>query len=986
MADFTNKNTPLWDRHLPLEERIDWLLRHMTIEEKLDSLTSRGGESKAAGVPLTGLGGEAAHGVQGRNDQGIVSAPDLTTSFPQPIGMSATWDPEILKEAGRVVGIEARVVDKRKPVPGGLCRWAPTIDLERDPRWGRNEEAYGEDATLTGEMASAYVRGMRGDHPFYIRCASMLKHFYANNTEDGRGWKNATITPRNRYELYLEPFRRAIENGGAMGVMTAYNKINGIPGILNPEVKNILKKQYGMTYAVGDGGAMSLVKNVHHYYGNHYDTIAAALKAGVDGMLDGPVVVRKAAKDAYELGILTEEQIDEAIRAAMRVKIRLGYYDREPGNPYADYTEDDINSEAHQEISRQVARESVVLLKNDGGILPLSADERPALIGPIADVWYQDWYGGEPIRKTTLQDGLKTVTGEDFPAVEGYDRIVLKLDGKAVSMDDDGTLRLGGKPEEFYLMDWGSGNFTIKSVRTGLFWQTCIPSNSGQQLNAGEPGAVVCTRTAPFDWFVMERFFLEENADGTTTLISRFRVPVGVAEDGRLRADLADMGNPAAKGAHFTVEITEDGAAAAAEAAKKAGKVILAVGCSPMINAKEEIDRSTLALPPQQEKLIRSVFAANPNTILVMFCNYPYTMNGLEKELPAVVWSATGSQDMGEAMAEVLYGKYAPAGRLNMTWYASDDQLPSIDDYDIIKGKRTYRYFDGEVMYPFGFGLTYTDFRYENLSVVPEDTTRFRVEFDITNTGSAASDEVAQVYGTAPASRVPKPLKQLLAFRRVKNVAPGETRHVCLCFNTQEFRFYDTIGGKLMVEEGDYAVFAGRSSADCALSTVIHVHGEHTGLRDFAARIPADHFDEYENLELTKGEYGFTAARPLDPDKPLVLTYRDGKLEEGTNEARILLTADTPVTLEILADGKEIGRFEDSTSTYVESARFRENSLNEGTPRPTSWPAVYTDVLVPLHDVPGPDTVTSVTLKLTGPAKILSLRLRKKPEEGGLFG
>ena len=238
-----NKNTPFWDASLTDQERIDWLLKEMTVEEKLGYLASSSPDLPRLGIPGVSVGGEAAHGVEGRNDQNGLGKPDVTTSFPQPIGMSASWDPELIRQAGEVTGTEARVVWHRHE-GHGLSRWAPTVDLERDPRWGRNEEGYGEDPVLTGKMAGAYIRGMQGDDPKYLRCAATLKHFYGNNTEVGRGWKNSSIDPRNKYELYLEPFRRCIEDGGAEGIMTAYNKINGTIGILNPEVTDILKKQY----------------------------------------------------------------------------------------------------------------------------------------------------------------------------------------------------------------------------------------------------------------------------------------------------------------------------------------------------------------------------------------------------------------------------------------------------------------------------------------------------------------------------------------------------------------------------------------------------------------------------------------------------------------------------------------------------------------------------------------------------------------------
>lgn len=399
-----NKNTPFWDASLTDQERIDWLLKEMTVEEKLGYLASSSPDLPRLGIPGVSVGGEAAHGVEGRNDQNGLGKPDVTTSFPQPIGMSASWDPELIRQAGEVTGTEARVVWHRHE-GHGLSRWAPTVDLERDPRWGRNEEGYGEDPVLTGKMAGAYIRGMQGDDPKYLRCAATLKHFYGNNTEVGRGWKNSSIDPRNKYELYLEPFRRCIEDGGAEGIMTAYNKINGTIGILNPEVTDILKKQYGLRHVVSDGGAMGLVVNLHHYFGQHAETIATALKAGVDAMSDDPRMVEQAAREAYELGILKEEDMDRSIRCMMETKLHLGVYDRENLNPYDRVTEDDIDSPKAREICKELSRESIVLLKNENGALPLDKAlkaEDIAIVGPLGDAWYQDWYGGTAPYRTTF--------------------------------------------------------------------------------------------------------------------------------------------------------------------------------------------------------------------------------------------------------------------------------------------------------------------------------------------------------------------------------------------------------------------------------------------------------------------------------------------------------------------------------------------------------------------------------------------------------
>ena len=305
---------------------------------------------------------------------------------------------------------------------------------------------------LTGKMAGAYIRGMQGDDPKYLRCAATLKHFYGNNTEVGRGWKNSSIDPRNKYELYLEPFRRCIEDGGAEGIMTAYNKINGTIGILNPEVTDILKKQYGLRHVVSDGGAMGLVVNLHHYFGQHAETIATALKAGVDAMSDDPRMVEQAAREAYELGILKEEDMDRSIRCMMETKLRLGVYDRENLNPYDRVTEDDIDSPKAREICKELSRESIVLLKNENGALPLDKAlkaEDIAIVGPLGDAWYQDWYGGTAPYRTTFLQGMEVLKQENITFADGLDRVVFRCDGKGLAVAEDGTLQMADEPDVF---------------------------------------------------------------------------------------------------------------------------------------------------------------------------------------------------------------------------------------------------------------------------------------------------------------------------------------------------------------------------------------------------------------------------------------------------------------------------------------------------------------------------------------------------------
>lgn len=1019
-------HTPLYDTTLSVEERLDWLLGEMTMDEKLRCLATTAPAIERLGIPGFSLGGEAAHGVENRNDQNDYGEPDVTTSFVQPIGMSATWDPDLIREAGEVTGTEARVVFHRHP-RGGLSRWAPTVDLERDPRWGRTEEGYGEDPLLTGVMASAYIRGMQGDDPEHLRVAATLKHFYANNTEIGRGYKSSSVDPRNRYELYLEPFRRCICDGHAEAVMTAYNRINGTPGILNPEVRTLLKGQYGLHHAVSDGGAMGLCTRMHHYFGTDAETLAGALKAGVDAIAESPEAVEKAAREAFELGLITPEEIDGALRNAFRTRLRLGLFDQE--DPYDRVTEADIDSLEHRALSRRVAQEAVVLLKNENAALPLSAEtaDTIALIGPLADAWDPDWYGGMPPYRTTLREGMERALGQSAAGeaasqetpecgsapgllyFDGYDRVVFREPDhpdRGIAVSDDGSLRLTGQPDTFLLQDWGCGSILLRCERTGKYLN--LGMTPAQDAQGREIFPLRADSDSPFGWFVTELVHLHDAGNGRITLSTSRDMPVFVGDDDAL---VSRQGQAAAE---FAMETVQSGIARACELAKACGTVVLALGCNPVINAKEEIDRSTIALPPAQEALMQRVFEANPNVILVLFSNYPYSICWAQEHIPAILWSATGSQDMGAAMSDVLFGKTAPAGRLNMTWYRSDDQLPDIDDYDIIKGERTYRYFRGEVLYPFGHGLTYTSFSYSGLRAELEDPSgavsagpaqnastarppevspagisepaqaacgsgpdlRIRVSFDVTNTGDAVSDEVAQIYGKAPLSRVKKPLLQLLGFRRLKDVRPGETRHVELLIPVQELRFYDTVSGTLMVEEGEYQIFAGRSSVNLPLQAPLRIPGAHTGRRILnAGRHRADHYDDYENVLLTEGHFGYTAAAPKDDAQAGILCYRDCELPPGIRALWLHMKSQHGCSVELLIDDMPAGSWSGDTRAYTAEPRFlfddrarREEACVQANRR-----AVYTDVRIALEKLPGIGTTECA--EVSGQTHMLKIKM-----------
>lgn len=947
-----------------IEERLDALIAGLSAEDKLGLLCCFPRLPEGCGIAPIGIGGEAAHGVQIRNFGTPEDTPTVSTVFPQPVGMSASFDPETMEEVGRVVGTETRAESLKRPGQG-LVRFAPTVDLERDPRWGRNEEAYGEDPFLAGKVASGYVRGMQGNDPKYLRTGCILKHFYANNVEEGREWKNSSVDPRNKYELYLEPFRRCIEEGGAVGVMTAYNRINGHIGVLNPDVRKILKEQYGLKFAVSDGGGAALVVNGHHEFGTHAETMAAALKAGTDIMADNPVLVYQAAKEAWELGLLTEKEIDEAVRNTFEVRLRLGVYDETPVNPFANVTAADIDSPEHRAVCLKISREVPVLLKNEEKLLPLDPGEDVAVIGPLGDAWYRDWYGGVPPYRTTLLSGVRALTGREIPFLDGCDRVKLLLGDRAVRIREDGRTALDAEGDVFIREDWGEGSCMLRCERTGKYLSMLLPEDPA------EAGRVVAEKTEAFDWFMLETVRVTPREDGNVTLCNRFHYPMYAREDGSLWFRM--KGEEPGDG--FRFETVRDGLADALALARKSKKVILALGCNPMINAKEEIDRKTLALPDRQQALLEAVVAACPDTAVMIFANYPYTVAWAKDHAKAILLSATGSQDMGTAAAEALFGVISPSGRVNQTWVADGKDLPDMEDYDIIRGRRTYRYFDGETLFPFGWGLSYTTFAYGDFTASCRDGKILEVAFTVTNTGARAADEVAQVYATAPKSRVPKPLRQLIAFRRLRDMTPGETRRVTFEIPAEELRFYDTLSGRLMVEQGAYFLFANGDGTDRSCGGKLFVPGEKTGTRDLSRRTPADHYDEYENLYLWQGHFSMDSLRVLDPAKKAAAIYRDCDLSAGYGVLSVLAYSETGGRIEVFVNGKSRGVYEGNTRLCAFRAAPKMDRFGYDYPeihdrvRRANWEDI--DFVLAEEDR---DANAEVRIEFTGDFRICSLK------------
>ncbi|MBQ8281021.1 MAG: glycoside hydrolase family 3 C-terminal domain-containing protein [Lachnospiraceae bacterium] len=882
------QDTPLWDETLDIEERLDYLIGELTIEEKLNMLGTWSPEIERLGIcrKMT-LGGEAAHGVEARHDQASNSDRGgvNTTAFTQPIGLSATFDTDLIKEVGKAVGYEARALFNQGDL--GLSRWAPTVDMGRDPRWGRNEEGYGEDPYLTGKMASAYIQGMKGDHPFYVLTASTLKHFYANNIEKGRARISSDIDARNKLEYYLEPFRRCIVEGGAQGVMTAYNEINGIPCNVNDEVNEYLRDELGFEgHVVTDAADFSQTVDAHHYTENLPEALVMSLKAGVDVMTDEAPVVYKAAKEAYEKGILTEEMIDKSIRHTYGTRIRLGMFDAYGTTPYAGIKPDVIDCSRHRKLARKTQQKACVLVKNEDNFFPMkTSGKKLAVIGPWADAWHNDWYGALAPYKSTIYQALSEVYDKDCLSYDdGLDRIVIGCTGGYVKVSNDNKVVITADRAEatvFSVNDWGWGRVHLRS-ENGLLLRT-------------EDRAFEVKNKDAFDWFVREDFDLRKRPDGRYEIHTWNGNQVCV-KDGELtnvgdapastvkRVPMEGNWQSSDETFIFDIEVVENGAERAAGLAKKADMVLVVLGSNPVVNSKECIDRDSLDFIESQSKLLKAVAKANTEIGLVLVTNYPYYIEDELDCVKAAVITASGSQELGHGTVDVLTGVVSPAGRINQTWYSKKYPLPDFNNYDIRKTKRTYMYNEEEVIFPFGYGLSYTNFVYRKMKFnSKEGQPVFTVEVE--NAGNYPSDEVIQLYVSASGLRVEQPIRRMVGFKRL-HFAPGEKKVVSFTVPKDELSYYDVVKEKLIVETGIYEFSAGGSSEGLKESALCAINGVECGERNAYLTINAHRYDEYENCATSHTKDKQRYLRSCT-DESYDLEYRDITYEEAPKSVEV---------------------------------------------------------------------------------------------------
>jgi len=857
----TTGKFPFGDPALSPEARLDDLLSRLTLDEKIGLIPTYNAAVERLGIAAWSIGAEGAHG--------FVDREGVNTTFPQTIGLAATWDRGLLGKVGEVAATEARVYYETHGRKGGLALWSPTVDLERDPRWGRTEEGYGEDPFLTGELSSGYIRGAQGDDPFYLRASCGPKHFFTNNNEKDRGSCSCSVPARCMNEYYLVPFKTAVMKAKAVSMMAAYNRVNGIPMMLHPILEAVVKNEWGLEgHLVTDGGGFSQTVNLHHYFENHAETLAAALRNGADSMTDETDLVTAAVKEALEKKLIDEAELDRHVRRILSIRFRLGHFDPPGHCPYDGIGASRLMKDEYARLAREAVGKSVVLLKNDENLLPLRSESTEgcvAVIGPLSNAVHLDWYSGIPAYVRTPLDGMRELFGAER-IVHADCRDVVSFsteDGRPLVLADGDGGRLlcvgnpGQAPARFYMEDWGWGSRTFADVETGLLLESALWRKKPGSRDESEENCIRARGKSSHNWFALTVFSLVPQAGGLVLLRTFDNRCVSVPA---ASADSASTPDPVfmrdapecGKGELFRITVELNGMDAAVEAAGKADTVVFVAGNNPMINGRECTDRPSLNLPPWQEECVNRVFAVNPRMALVMISGYPYTCKAVSEKIPAIMWMAPGIQETGRGLADVIGGIRSPAGRLPLTWYEDEKQLPSIMEYDIISAGTTYQYFPGRVLWPFGYGLSYSVFAYSDLSIdktsAGEEET-VAVSFRLENSGDVIAEEVPQLYVTVCGSVFRRPIKTLKGFDRI-SLAPGEACVVRFDLPVDELAVWDCFAARFRLENCHCQVSVGASSGDIRLSGGFNVFGENLFPRKICGPIYAERFDDYSDCFL----------------------------------------------------------------------------------------------------------------------------------------
>ena len=835
---------PFMDPDLPLDKRVDDLVARMTLQEKIGQMMNAAPAIPRLGIPEYNWWNECLHGV---------ARAGTATVFPQAIGMAAAWDEDMQLRIATAISDEARakhhdfVRKGERLIYEGLTFWSPNVNIFRDPRWGRGQETYGEDPYLTGRLAVQFVKGLQGDDPKYFKTIATVKHFAVHSgPEPERHFFDARADERDFRETYLPQFKMAIQEGKAYSVMCAYNRFRGEPCCSSNELlTTILRKEWSFPgYVVSDCGAIDDIYEHHKVVSTPEEAGALAVKAGCD--MECATTFTHLA-EAVQKKLITENEIDVAVKRLFTARFRLGMFDPPERVKYTSIPYSVVDSKEHRELALEAARKSIVLLKNEHDLLPLKKNLRTlAVIGPNADQWQMllGNYNGLPSKAYTPLEGIRDRLGASHvlyaPGCELAEGLPSFEKIPAANLSHKG---LPGLQTDYYSNKERTGNILFSSIDTALdaVWGEGAPRKDMNDDDFGVrwQGDITPGHAGDYQFGIITtckvNLYLDDSLIANTSYHFRDEF-----NDPRLRSS-RHLHLLAGKKYYIRVEAGESYGDArvqlvwsrqrpnrkeelqeqAVEVARKADAVVLCMGLSARLEGEEMDvniagfkggDRTSLDLPQVQQDLIRKIAALGKPVVLVLLSGSALSINWEDKHIPAILESWYPGEEAGPALADVLFGDYNPAGRLPVTFYRSLKDLPDFGDYAM--AGRTYRYFKGDVLYPFGYGLSYTRFHYNNLRLerraVPGDSVRVAVT--VTNTGPRQGDEVAELYVAAKHAAVPVPIRSLRGFRRI-HLLPKQSRILHFTVSPEAFTVIDDNMRRVPLS-GDFDISIGGGQPD----------------------------------------------------------------------------------------------------------------------------------------------------------------------------
>ncbi|HEY4359202.1 MAG TPA: glycoside hydrolase family 3 C-terminal domain-containing protein [Acidobacteriaceae bacterium] len=849
---------PYMDTRLSPEQRAIDLVHRMTLQEKASQMQNNSAAVPRLKIPAYQWWSEALHGVI---NEGV-------TEYPEPVGLAATFDPQAIHTMAAQIGIEGRIKhvqnlrEGHTGIMGGLDFWSPNLNIFRDPRWGRGQETYGEDPYLTGRMGIAYVTGLQGDNPKYYLAIATPKHFAVHSgPEPTRHFADVDVSKHDEVDTYQPAFRAAIVEGKAGSIMCAYNAINGEPACANQYLlQDQLRGKWGFQgYVVSDCDAVRDVAANHRYRPTQAQGAAISVIRGMDNecvtftsRFGEPV--DKAYVDAVQQGYLPEHTLDTALIRLFTARMKLGMFDPPDMVPYTKIDEKQLDSAPHREHARKLAGESMVLLKNDG-LLPLKPEIRSvAVVGPLADQTKPliGNYAGQPTHIVSVLEGLRAefpktaftfVPGTQFLRADGTpvpNALLTTPDGKPGLKAEYSEGRRGPDEQNHPVATRIETN--IKVTQADLPREIAGRKSFGVQWS----GSITPTETGDFLIGLRSRGFARVSVNGKQVASSfgggRETVPVMGRvhlEKGRKVALQISYGaqNGNVHAELIWSRVHNEVSPEAIAAARNADAVIAVVGITSQLEGEEMPvsepgflggDRTSIDLPQPEEDLVEAVAATGKPLAVVLINGSALSVNWINQHANAVLEAWYPGEEGGAAVAETLSGRNNPAGRLPVTFYKGVDQLPNFEDYGMTN--RTYRYFTGKPLFPFGYGLSYTRFAYSDLSLPtgsldpgqPMDT-----EVTVTNTGRLAGDEVVQLYLKFPEVKG-APLIALRGMQRI-HLDPGASQKVHFHLTPRDLGMV-TENGDPIVAQGDYTVSIGGGQPETGSPSVtgkLHINGRY---------------------------------------------------------------------------------------------------------------------------------------------------------------